>query len=104
MLNHNWMTGLRKDVFARDGHCVSCKTEEGLFMHCVRPWFRSDVDSWITLCEPCRKKRHNENRATELNAKNPQRRIMARRIEELLKENSELKKELRASKERNRGR
>ena len=95
----DWMAHIKKDVLARDGKCKSCGTKEDLHIRCVRSWHRNHVDSWITLCSPCRTRNYEETRKTSIEAKNPQKRILFRRIEELMEEVKQLREELKWTKD-----
>jgi hypothetical protein len=95
----DWMTPLKEDVLARDGKCRSCGAKEDLHIRCVRDWHRNHIDSWITLCDPCRTRSYEEARKTKIDAKNPQKRILFRRIEELMAEVKQLREELKWTKD-----
>jgi predicted nucleic-acid-binding Zn-ribbon protein len=97
---YDWMKVIRKEVLERDGKCKRCGTTEDLMIRCVREWHRNHPDSWICLCTKCRSEDYEKKRKTALSAKNPQKRILARKVEELLDEVKILRTELARTKDR----
>jgi hypothetical protein len=94
------MRVIREEVMARDGRCKKCGTADNLMMRCVREWHRNHPDSWICMCKKCRNEDYENKRKTVISAKNPQKRILARKVEELLEEVKMLRVELARTKDK----
>jgi hypothetical protein len=90
----DWLSKIKPKVIERDGKCKKCGTTENLTITCVRKFDRGSIDSWICMCEKCRKERYEKNRKTFVRGQDSCKRIMLRRIDEQNEEIRALRDEI----------